>query len=338
MRRLVAAMAVCAVMLLAFVVITSFMVMAVASGDEDAPASADCSSDTGPGGARPDLGPQWRTIVAAAISTGRDMGVPERGWIVNIAAGIQESRLTSLDHGDGPGPDSRGYLQQRNPWGPLEVRMDPAGAARLFYEHLLAVPGWEQMPITQAAQKVQGSAFPSAYAKWETLATELVAEVAGTPAASCAVAAVLVGGFSLPLPREAIHLPLGRHHDGEPFVDIPAAGGTAITAVRGGTVAYTTPGNACGLGMIITEADGTRWTYCHSSERIAANGATVATGEVVAKVGTTGHSDGNHLHLQVWAAGADHCPQPFLTALMAASGPDASVPSPASFPTTGPCV
>jgi hypothetical protein len=327
----------------------SFMFMAGMAGEDieatAAPVSA-CSGDAGEGDQRRDLGPEWRSIVAAAIAVGRELGVPERGWIVAVATGIQESRLTALDYGDRAGPDSRGWLQQRAGWGPLEVRMDPAGAARLFYEGgeapgtpgLLDIAGWEQMPITVAAQKVQRSALPTAYAKWEGLATELVAEVAGTPAASCgALAAVMAAGYALPLPKGAIHLPLGEHHSGTPFVDIPANAGVPIFAMRGGTVNYTTPGNACGLGMIVTEGDGTAWTYCHASERLVPDGALVTTGQQVAKAGTTGHSTGNHLHLQILTGGANHCPQPFIAALMAA-GPDDTVPAPASFPTAPPCV
>jgi hypothetical protein len=319
------------------------MVTAMAgAGDDDTAAAADACpglAQVGPGVTRTDLGPEWRQIVAAAVAVGREMGVPERGWIVNISAGIQESRLTNLDHGDGPGPDSRGYLQQRDPWGPLAVRMDPAGAARLFYEHLQRVDGWETMPVTVAAQKVQGSGFPSAYARWEGLATELVNEVAGSTAVACSAQAgeVVAGGYALPLPREQIHLPLAEHWNGGPYVDIPAPAGVPIRAMVGGTVAYTSPGNACGLGMEVVTPAGARFMYCHSSRRLVGNGAEVATGQVIAEVGSTGESTGNHLHVQIWAGGANHCPQGFITALMTAAGPDASVPSPESFPTASPC-
>ncbi|WP_344441252.1 hypothetical protein [Kitasatospora nipponensis] len=46
-------------------------------------------------------------------------------------------------------------------------------ASTKFYKALLEVPGWEQLPLTVAAQKVQRSGFPDAYAKWEPLATAL---------------------------------------------------------------------------------------------------------------------------------------------------------------------
>jgi hypothetical protein len=61
--------------------------------------------------------------------------------------------------------------------------LDPTYAATQFYRHLLAVPGWQQLPLTQAAQAVQRSAFPNAYAAQEPVARQIVAFVS---AASCA--------------------------------------------------------------------------------------------------------------------------------------------------------
>ncbi len=94
------------------------------------------------------------------------MNVPARGWTVALATALQESTLRNLNHGD---RDSLGLFQQRPSmgWGtPAQVR-DPAYAARKFFEGLLAVEGWAGLPVTVAAQRVQRSAFPAAYAKWE---------------------------------------------------------------------------------------------------------------------------------------------------------------------------
>ncbi|MFE2011119.1 C40 family peptidase [Streptomyces sp. NPDC059491] len=112
--------------------------------------------------------PHARTIVA----TGIDLGVPERGQVVALATAIQESRLSNLAYGD---RDSLGLFQQRpsQGWGtPAQIR-DPAYASRKFYEGLLKVSGWQQMTVTQAAQAVQRSGFPDAYAQWEPLARAL---------------------------------------------------------------------------------------------------------------------------------------------------------------------
>ncbi|MCX5308965.1 C40 family peptidase [Streptomyces sp. NBC_00160] len=119
--------------------------------------------------------PHARTIVATGIT----LEVPERGQIVALATAIQESRLRNLGYGD---RDSLGLFQQRpsQGWGtPAQVR-DPAYASTKFYQGLLKVPGWQQMTVTQAAQAVQLSGFPNAYAQWEPLARALQQAIAPT--------------------------------------------------------------------------------------------------------------------------------------------------------------
>lgn len=108
------------------------------------------------------------------IAAGQEMQVPQRGWVIAVATAMQESSLTVEPHGDTVGPDSRGLFQQRTSWGPLNVRMDPKGSATLFYQRLVKLPSWQTLPLTVAAQHVQGSAFPNAYAKWEQPAATVV--------------------------------------------------------------------------------------------------------------------------------------------------------------------
>ncbi|MGW1991469.1 NlpC/P60 family protein [Embleya sp. NPDC001921] len=116
---------------------------------------------------------------AAIVTAGKQMGLPQRAWVIAVATAMQESTLRVLNHGDKAGPDSRGLFQQRNPWGSLEERMDPVRSAKLFYKRLIALPRWESLPLTVAAQKVQISAFPEAYAKWEPAANQVVGAVQG---------------------------------------------------------------------------------------------------------------------------------------------------------------
>lgn len=123
---------------------------------------------------------------AEIIATvGRRMNVPTHGWVVALATAYQESRLRNLHHGD---RDSLGLFQQRpsQGWGAPEQITDPRYAARQFYTHLLEVEGWQNMPLTLAAQAVQASAFPYAYADHTELARTLVAKVTGTDV-SCPV-------------------------------------------------------------------------------------------------------------------------------------------------------
>ncbi|WP_374936822.1 C40 family peptidase [Streptomyces sp. Ru73] len=116
-------------------------------------------------------------------ATGVALKMPARGQVVALATALQESDLRNLNYGD---RDSLGLFQQRpsQGWGtPAQVR-DPVHASTEFYEHLKKVSGWQSMTVAQAAQAVQASAQPDAYAKWEPLAAALqkalAASVAGT--------------------------------------------------------------------------------------------------------------------------------------------------------------
>ncbi|WJY50068.1 C40 family peptidase [Streptomyces chengbuensis] len=117
--------------------------------------------------------PNAKTIQATGVA----MKVPTRGQVVALATALQESGLRNLDYGD---RDSLGLFQQRpsQGWGTAQQVRDPVHAATRFYEALLKVPGWQSMTVTQAAQAVQKSGFPDAYAKWEPLATALQKAIA----------------------------------------------------------------------------------------------------------------------------------------------------------------
>ncbi|MGW2404068.1 C40 family peptidase [Streptomyces sp. NPDC001739] len=120
--------------------------------------------------------PVARTIVA----TGLALHVPERGQVVALATAMQESRLRNLTYGD---RDSLGVFQQRpssRSWGTSEQIRDPVHASTVFYKALLSVNGWQQLTVAQAAQKVQRSGLPGAYAKWEPLARALYKAIAPT--------------------------------------------------------------------------------------------------------------------------------------------------------------
>ena len=121
------------------------------------------------------------------IQVGRELGVPERGLVIALATAMQESSLRNINYGD---RDSLGLFQQRpsTGWGTPDQILNASHAARLFYggpsnpnkgntRGLLDIPGWQSMSLTQAAQAVQISAFPNAYAKWETSATAWLAQL-----------------------------------------------------------------------------------------------------------------------------------------------------------------
>lgn len=102
--------------------------------------------------------------IIAAI--GWSYGYDEQGVTVALATAIQESDLRNLDYGD---RDSVGLFQQRTSqgWGTIEQIMDPRYSAGMFYAALAKVDGWDAMEVTVAAQAVQRSGFPDAYADHE---------------------------------------------------------------------------------------------------------------------------------------------------------------------------
>ncbi|MFJ2159943.1 heavy metal transporter [Streptomyces sp. NPDC087856] len=117
----------------------------------------------------------------AAVGTGR--GMPERAVTIALATALQESQLVNIEHGD---LDSLGLFQQRpsQGWGTKKEILDPTYAAGVFYEHLAKVNDYQQLPLTVAAQRVQRSGYPEAYAKHEPEATLLSAALTGQAAAT----------------------------------------------------------------------------------------------------------------------------------------------------------
>ncbi|MEU7676355.1 hypothetical protein AB0C42_16270 [Micromonospora taraxaci] len=123
------------------------------------------------------------------VDVGLDMKMPRRALVVALATAMQESNLYNLasdvlpesanypNQGSGSDHDSVGLFQQRpsSGWGTVAELMRPSYAARAFYTALNEVPGWQDMSVTYAAQSVQISAYPDAYAQHEERATIVAA-------------------------------------------------------------------------------------------------------------------------------------------------------------------
>ena len=290
-------------------------------------ANADTPKTTGPGGGCGPIsaaggGPMTDEQIsnaAAIIAVGRQLGVPAHGWVVAIATALAESGLRNLDHGD---RDSLGLFQQRpsQGWGTPQQILDPTYAATAFYTGagtnpgLLNTAGWETMAVTVAAQTVQRSALPDAYARHEPQARTTVTALADDiPATAPCTPGTIIGGLALPLPTQWVTVPAPEHHD-YPAIDYAAPTGTPVYAVTGGTIAHVDGGY--GLGIRITTPDGTTWIYGHNSVQLAQPGATVNAGDQIAISGNTGRSTGPHLHLEIRTPdGAQRCPQTLIDAL-----------------------
>ncbi|MEV6516591.1 hypothetical protein AB0M37_12445 [Micromonospora chalcea] len=128
---------------------------------------------------RIDLNDEQTKNVKAIIAATKKAGMDERAAVVSIATALQESKLENLGHlGDRNDHDSQGLFQQRpsSGWGTVEQITDPEYSTTAFLKGLKQVDGWQDMPLTKAAQTVQVSAYPDHYAQWEQQAADLVAE------------------------------------------------------------------------------------------------------------------------------------------------------------------
>ena len=115
---------------------------------------------------------------ATIAAVGKRLGMPNHAVTVALATALQESKLRNLHYGD---RDSLGLFQQRpsQGWGTRAQVQDPVYAATAFYAHLRRVPGWRTLPVTEAAQRVQHSAAPYAYAQWEDASRQLARALTG---------------------------------------------------------------------------------------------------------------------------------------------------------------
>ncbi|WP_344309732.1 M23 family metallopeptidase [Fodinicola feengrottensis] len=181
---------------------------------------------------------------ATIIAVGAQLRIPRRGWVIAIATALQESDLhntannnprypkvvaasLALPHdGVGADHDSVGLFQQRpvegdGNWGTVRELMTPATSAAKFYRALEKVRGWQSLPVSVAAQRVQISAYPDAYAKHEQHATAIVDALA-------VGAAVAANG-----PASSPALPSGRI----PIAGPITIGGSCVDADAAGPIA-----------------------------------------------------------------------------------------------------
>ncbi|GAA1926411.1 hypothetical protein GCM10009737_30270 [Nocardioides lentus] len=88
-------------------------------------------------------------------------------------------------------------------------------------------------------------------------------------------------------------------------LDFAAPTGTQIVAAAGGTVTEAGYDGAYGNRTVITLEDGTEIWYCHQTSITVSVGDTVASGDPIGTVGSTGNSTGPHLHLEVRPGAGD---------------------------------
>ncbi|SEF82722.1 hypothetical protein SAMN05216223_102165 [Actinacidiphila yanglinensis] len=140
------------------------------------PAAAGCTVATD--GAGLDLDQDQAADAATIAAVAMSRGLPERALTIALATSMQESQLENLSSGD---RDSLGLFQQRpsQGWGTAQQIKDPVYASNSFFDRLVKIQGYTRLPLTVAAQDVQHSGYPQAYAKHEADATALSAALTG---------------------------------------------------------------------------------------------------------------------------------------------------------------
>lgn len=248
--------------------------------------------------------PEQAVNAATITAVGTARKLPDRAVTIALATALQESALRNLDHGD---KDSLGLFQQRPSWGwgtPEEL-MDPAYAAGEFYDHLVKVPDYQELPLTVAAQRVQRSGFPDAYAKHEPDAELLAAALTGRSAATLtcdgrpgatrekgpdAVRAALVRDFGHDVLRPAgaevgagSASPRPTAGSDERTVTLPVTGGTGSGSAeergrRGWQLAHWAVANASSLHIQRVTYAGREWTAGNTDSKWNPTGTAGAKG------------------------------------------------------------
>ncbi len=263
------------------------------------------------------LSPEQLRHATTIIDVGRRRGVSPYGWTIAVATALQESTLRNLLLWAGD-RDSVGLFQQRpsQGWGTPKQLNDPVYASGRFYEALVRVSGWESMPLTRAAQAVQRSAFPLAYAKHEPLAAALVRAIGQVDPGACRASA---GTWVLPVTGYRLTSPFGpRIHairgtvDFHTGLDFAAASGTPVVSASDGVVIGAGPGGGYGNLVKVRHTNDVETWYAHLDTMAVAVGQQMSVGERIGAVGSTGNSTGPHLHLEVRVNGSPVDPAPWL--------------------------
>ena len=193
----------------------------------------------------------------AAVAVRR--GLPARAASIALATAMQESKIRNIGHGDKAGPDSRGLFQQRpsQGWGTTEQVMDPYHASNAFYDALVKVPGYQSLEITDAAQRVQRSAYPDAYAQHQVMARAFASALTGQSAAGL--------DCSLRDPDAAGDPAAVQERLTSDFGAVPAStdGRTLVLEAEGDrawAVAQWAVANAKALSITEVQTDGRSWT------------------------------------------------------------------------------
>ncbi len=201
---------------------------------------------------------RWASLMAAIA---QERGLSPRATTIAIATAFQESKIHNIDYGD---RDSVGLFQQRpsQGWGSVEQIMDPHYSIGRFYKALAKVKGFESMEITEAAQKVQRSGFPGAYAQHEADSRALASALRGYSPASFTCQINPRGSGSTEVVVEDVRNAFGKIESGQDRdrARFPLTGEPADVKARGWAIAHYLVGNASHLGITTVTFETLQWS------------------------------------------------------------------------------
>jgi hypothetical protein len=227
------------------VIAATVTLRAVRSGSRSAPPS--CRVGAGSTAYTLELDQAANATTIAAV--GKRLGLPDHAVTIAVAAAVQESKLHNLNHGD---RDSLGLFQQRpsQGWGTPSQILTPRLAATAFYQRLALIDGWQGLSVTDAAQQVQQSGAPNAYAFWESEARALAVALTGETPAGLTCHFHTQSG---PVQSDALALAMSQElgHSGL---------GSAVTSAQGWATATWLVGHANQYRIPAVAFGGQRWT------------------------------------------------------------------------------
>lgn len=183
-----------------------------------------------------------------------------------------------------------------------------------------------EVKISQATVKKQTlmnetASAQAMYNKKEAERAQIDAEVKALYEKSGNTKNNFTGSFAYPLPANYTYVSSGfvnrispitgkrENHNG---LDLPAPYGTKIYAAEAGTVVIAKRSSSWGNYVTIDHGGGMMTLYAHASSLNVTAGQTVKRGDVIAFVGSTGWSTGNHLHFTVYKNGVAVDPRPYI--------------------------
>jgi murein DD-endopeptidase MepM/ murein hydrolase activator NlpD len=180
---------------------------------------------------------------------------------------------------------------------------------KLFSDRLAAQKRATLAGVAHAAIERRIEALRSVLAEAEQALADSRARSQGAafaPAAGSLLSAPSFSGdYVFPVGGGPSVVSVGATHHDYPAADIAAPAGSPLYALSNGVVTRAWRYDSrCGIGFTMQTTDGLTWTYCHLAYREPAvvAGASLAAGASVGLVGSTGHSTGPHLHLQLQPA------------------------------------